>query len=169
MTHSLDNSGAARVASVLASDLAIRYRVVVICARRSGRNDYPVSSAVEIMYIPGLLDRERRYIQSMERYMKALKKAQNVYASVSLLYQMNRLNVNSRTGDKVICSERSNPRMDEDGNRFEELQNIYEKADHVVFQSSVVQNLFNKEVRRHSSILPNPVGVSCIRKQVVRH
>lgn len=96
--------------------------------------------------------------------MRVLKRSQNVYASISLLYQMNLLNVESRSGDKVICCERNNPRKTDDAYRFEEIQQIYERADYVVFQTAVVRNLFNENVRGHCSILPNPVGVTCLRK-----
>lgn len=143
------------MASILASDLAQQYRIVVICARKAGKYDYPVSPDIEIMYIPGLLDSAGRYIRPLEKYMKALKKVQNVHTSISLLYLMNRLNVNSRAEDRVICSERNNPQKGTDLKRFEKIQRIYEKTDHVVFQSETVRGLFNKDVQGHSSILPN--------------
>lgn len=152
-----------------ASELIDRYRVVIITARRSGRNRHPVSPETEIMHIPGFLDSSGRYIRLLSGYMRALKRSQNVYASISLLYQMNLLNVESQSKDKVICSERSNPRKTDYAYRFEEIQQIYERADHVVFQSAVVRDLFNENIRGHCSILPNPVGVTCLRKSDPNH
>lgn len=40
---------------------------------------------------------------------------------------------------------------------------------HVVFQSAFVRDLFDENVRAHSTILPNPVSVSCRRSALVRH
>ena len=169
MTHALDHGGAERVATVLASELAKQYHVVIIAARRGGRNTYPLYSGVEVMYVPGILDISGRYVKYLSRYMHVLKKSQNVYASISFLYHMNLLNVESRAEDKVICCERNNPQKTEDSFRFEEIQQIYEHADHVVFQSSIVRDLFNENVRGHCSILPNPVGVACLRKKQTNH
>lgn len=169
LVNKLSNGGAQRVATVLASELTKKYHVVLINSRLL-KSYYPVSPQVELVCVPwGLWD-----FETIDRftavYMKAIKRRRNVYATISFLYISNKLNVLSKIpSEKVICCERNNPTRNEDNKRLEEIQRLYETADHVVFQSDSIRDLFSEKVKRHSTILPNPVGVTCIRSSAPEH
>lgn len=168
MIHALSGGGAERVGTILASELTAYYHVVLLY--REKRNDpFPISPEVDTMFVPSSWKPEKES-GWFPRYIKALKKRQGACVSISLLYYMNALNVSSRANDKIICSERNNPTKNEyDVGRFDHIQLLYERADHVVFQSTTVRDLFNDKVKSHCSILPNPVGVTCLRKEKTKH
>lgn len=163
--NTLNDGGAARVATILASEFSAWSRVIVLVRREKIDFSFPVSPNVEV----------ERIFMSLRNYhfnicwLKALKRIENVYATISMIYSANVLNVDSKVNDKVICSERSNP-LKEFGEPevFQRLSSLYERADHVVFQSETVRDFFGDAVKEHSSILPNPIGVACLRKTETR-
>ena len=164
MISALKGGGAQRVVARLASRLSSRYHVTLLCAADK-KGSFEIDPKVEIVCIPReLWDFHRRFPQ-LARWIKALKNARGAYASISFLHDMNALNVESRANDKVVCSERENPLKSVfDASRIENVRSCYERADHVVFQSERVRSLFSDAIRAHSTILPNPVGVTCERK-----
>lgn len=168
MIGRLFGGGAERVATVIASELTKKYHVVLLCVRQS-KDNFPVSPFVDIMYVPGSLWSRGRFSGIFAGYVKLLKRRQGAYASISLLYNMNDLNVNTKVGDKVICSERNNPTKNSDSVRIREIEDIYQRADHVVFQSTMVRDLFNDKVKEHCTILPTPVRVTCLRETNTKH
>lgn len=164
MIGTLRGGGAQRVVVRLASTLASKYHVTLLCGGEE-KGTYPINPEVEVVNIPReLWDYYRRFPQ-LARWIKSLKKARGAYASISFLHDMNSLNIESKANDKIICSERNNPfKSAFDAVRIDEVRSCYDRADHVVFQSERIRSLFSDVARAHSTILPNPVGVTCERK-----
>ncbi len=96
-------------------------------------------------------------------YIKSLKKHNNVYATLSFKSTEHFLNLDSKVDDKIICCELVNIKSDP-YYTFNQFQSCYSHADHVVFQTELVRNFFDDSVKKHSSILPNPIIVSCHRQ-----
>ena len=164
MIGTLRGGGAQRVVVRLASTLASKYHVTLLCGGEE-RGVYPINPEVEVVNIPRELWNFYRRFPQLARWIKALKKARGAYASISFLHDMNALNVESKANDKVVCSERNNPfKSAFDAVRIEDVRSCYERADHVVFQSERIRSLFSDVTRAHSTILPNPVGITCERK-----
>ena len=169
LIHALAGGGAERVATVLASGLSRWYHIVVLYTIKVN-HPYSLSSDVDLMYVPYRYRSDNTIDTPVSWFVRMIKKRQKAVASISLLYGPNALNVKSRGNEKVILSERNNPSKNEpDRFRLDKIQSHYEQADHVVFQSSVVRDLFSEKVRSHCSILPNPVNVTCLRKTETRH
>ena len=164
ISYGFKGGGVQRVVTTLASELAARFRVTLLYVG-SEKGIYPISPNVEIARITEeLFDHPERFAW-LARWIRALKKRRGVYASISFLYLMNSMNVASKADDIIVCTERNNPSKNEfEASLFEKIKKLYEQADHVVFQSERVRSLFNDAVKSHSSILPNPVGVTCERK-----
>ncbi len=163
--NALNDGGASRVATVLASEFSAWFRVIVIAKKAEIDFSFPVNRDVEIIYIP----MSSKNLRLQTRWLKTLKRIEKVYATVSFIFLANVMNVESKVHDKVICSERSNPLKEyPDPQKFQEINSYYERADHVVFQSKTVRDFFGDAVKSHCSILPNPVGVSCFRKDETR-
>ena len=167
MIYSAYGGGAERVACLLASGFAEKYPVTLVCCEDKGRT-YPLGSNVEVVYLPHFWDTEEQHERLLERYVRKLKRSRKVFASVSLMYTMNRLNVLTKGKEKVICSERNNPARREP-EHMAEIASMYARADHVVFQSKIVRDLFGDTVKSHCTILPNPVSVECPRSTETRH
>ncbi len=163
--NALNDGGASRVATVLASEFTAWFRVIVIAKRAEIDFSFPIDPEVEIICAP-MTSNNLRF---QTRWLKTFKRIENVYASISFIFLANVLNVESKANDKIICSERSNPLKEfADPQKFKEINSCYERADHVVFQSETVRDFFSDAVKSRSSILPNPVGVSCLRKNETR-
>lgn len=175
MVYSLYGGGAQRVATVLASELAARYRVLILTFKPDSRHktercgQFPINPEVEIIALPSSLQKYDDTFKRLARWIRTLKRIERVYASISFLYWMNYLNVESKANEKTICSERNNPTKQYfDRQRLDQIRSNYRRADHVVFQSRQIRDIFADEVGERFSILPNPVSVECERKQETR-
>lgn len=163
MIGSLNRGGAQRVASVLASELSDYYHVSLLI-RRDEEKAYPLDEKVEVIKLPnrGLNSKQFR------RYVILLKKLRRPVASISFMFDSNGMNIWGRCKCKKICCERNNPakKMPE---LFDETVEQYRKADHVIFQSEIVRDLYDENIKDHSTILPNPVSVTCYASPETRH
>ena len=162
MISSLGRGGAQRVASVLASELSRHYHVTVVIRKQAPRA-YQLDEKVELIRLPG------RWLGDIQagRYVLFLKKSRRPDASISFMFDSNNLNTRGRCSCKTICSERNNPAK-KNPRLFDATAEQYRKADHVVFQSETVRDLYDEEIRSHSTILPNPVSVACYASPVSR-
>ncbi|MDO4869835.1 MAG: glycosyltransferase [Bacillota bacterium] len=155
IVNSLGGGGAQRVATIVASGLSEKYNVTLVIGKKR-EVEYPVSDKVEVLRIPI----ENLTRDSMIQYMKILKRVRKPAACISFMFDGNRLNLSAEGPGKVICSERNNP-VKKNPQRFPETVAQYEKADHVIFQSTTVRNLYEEDIRARSTVLPNPVNISC--------
>lgn len=163
MISSFSRGGAQRVASVLASELSSRYHVTAVISREV-EDAYPLDEKVEVLMLPN----DGISAEQFRRYVILLKKLRRPVASISFMFDSNRMNVWGSCRCKAICSERNNPakKMPE---LFDQTVEQYRAADHVIFQSEAVRSLYDEEIRKHSSILPNPVSVTCYASPETRH
>lgn len=168
MIYSMYGGGAERVASILANGLSEKYRVVTICHEKKDP-EYYLNEQIERVYTPvhfrGPIAEQKR---QREYFVRTYKRIRKPVASISFMYAMNDLNVHTKCGDAVICSERNNPAMREP-EHMKDITSFYREADHVVFQSSSVRDLFDSRIAAHSSIIMNPVNVSCCRNGHAAH
>ena len=155
---SKSKGGAQRVACQVASGLTAHYNVALIFGS-DARYFYPLDERVRLLHIPLLYFDPLDLIKT--QMLRRLKQDLRIDLSISLLLNMNRLNVRSKGRDRVIVSERNNPAVAYP-ETFAETKRIYAKADHVVFQTREVQSLYDEQTRAHSSILPNPVSVHAL-------
>ena len=167
MVDSFYRAGAQRVAATLADGLSEYYSVTLFCKKKDDP-EYPAPEGVGILYLPQFIGDKEEQARYEERYVKWIKMRLRIKASISMLFWMNDMNVRCRVRDKVICCERNNPSKKEPEN-MSRICSIYEQADHVVFQSQKVRDLFPESVKNHSSIILNPTQTDVKRKGSTRH
>ena len=158
MISSMKREGSQKVACLIASGLEEECDVTVLCGNRR-EDSFAVDERVKIETMPPFHYDLFRILSAF--YVKKIKKSFGIDVSFSMLFGMNVLNVITRTGERVIVSERNDPRRAYP-KRFIFTKFIYTFADHVVFQTEEVRSMYSRRVRAHSSILPNPVSVSCM-------
>lgn len=153
----LGQGGAQRVISYLVPALADTCNVYVLTAK-DYEICYPMDSRAVLLCLPQM-DYDRIYCFSAE-YLRLVKQKYRIDISLSFLFPMNRLNVLSKGKERILVSERNNPKIaaPED---FQKTCLYYALADHVIFQTREVQSFYGRRTQAHSSILPNPVSVSC--------
>lgn len=158
MIDSLGGGGAERVACQLASGLADSCNVALLYSRER-ENEYPVDSRVQRIQMP--IFSFGCFLAPSSAYVREIKRRFHIDVSISLLHFMNCRNVYSKGRERVIVSERNNPQLGHP-EKYAASKVIYDRADHVVFQTREVQAMFSEKTQRHSSILPNPVSVTCL-------
>ena len=158
MIPSLARGGAQRVVLRLTDSLAEKCSIYVLIEQEK-ENIYQLSSRTETLFLPHFYHDISRLLSA--HYVRILKKKYHIDVSLSLLFSMNWRNVFSKGKEKVIVSERNNPKIAHQKTyRMTHLVNAL--ADHVVFQTKEVQSFYCRSTQAHSSILPNPVSVSCL-------
>lgn len=162
MVDSIKRCGAQRVACQAASALAAKFNVILLICRER-EDTYSLDPRVQLVCLPTIYYGNRRKVAIL--YTRAIKEKYRIDISLSLLHQMNCLNLYSKGEECVIVSERNNPRLAYP-ETFSECKKIYDRADHVIFQTREVQSMFSEKAQAHSSILPNPVSVSCLAEDV---
>ncbi len=161
LCYSFHGGGAERVACRLAEAFAEEAQVIMLCAELKERT-YLTGDGIPVLALPRFTGPPKLKLWEQARYTAWLKKKFRVDAAISFMFTMNRLNAASKGRELVICSERNNPARREP-EHMEEIERIYRRADHVVFQTETVRNLFSDAVRAHSSVIPNPVEAPCER------
>ena len=158
IVSSATKGGAQRVACQVANGLSEKYNIALIFGS-DPRYCYPIDTKVTLLHIPRLYFDAKDLIKA--QIVRKIKRNLNIDVSISFLLRINRINLNSRQGERVIVSERNNPLIAYP-ETFNETKRIYAKADHVVFQTREVQSLYDPETQSHSSVLPNPVSVQTL-------
>jgi len=170
----IDCGGVEYEASLLSSGVIRYYNLLLIVPHNFYRSFYrkSIPSKTNKLHIHGLFFEiaEKNIINSSNLlykylvfYIKTIKKHNNVYATLSFKSTEHFLNLESKANDKIICCELVNIKSDPKYT-FNQFQSCYSHADHVVFQTELVRNFFDNSVKKHSSILPNPIIVSCHRQ-----
>ncbi|MBR3195995.1 MAG: glycosyltransferase [Clostridia bacterium] len=174
LISALYGGGAEKVCCLLASELAKTCHVTVAYAIDRGIR-YPLDPSCETVLIPqmrvrflrGYLLRAALLLKTV-MFCRKLKKKRKIDVTVSLLLEMNQLNVLSRAGDRVITSERANPKKYQ-AEKFGRTRWIYGCSDYVVFQSEQIRHLYGKRVLKHSGVICNPVSVPCKAQEIRAH
>ncbi len=154
--------GAERVACHVAAGLADSCNVILLYAA-GFEEQYEIDSRVKVICLPDFYYDFKGAFSSS--YIRKIKKAYRIDVSLSFMYRMNRLNLLSKSGEFAVVSERNNPRQTRP-EHFRGTKIIYALADYVVFQSEEVRAMYRQTVHVHSSVLPNPVAVSCLASNV---
>ncbi len=157
MISSLSRNGAQRIAVRLAEELAGICNVYLVYEQEK-KEIYPVSGQVEVIRKPPFRH-DFLHLFSFY-YIRMLKKKYRIDVSLSMLLGMNCKNIFSKGKERVIVSERNNPKIAYP-KTFLITKLVYALADHVVFQTEEVRSLYCRYTQKHSSILPNPVSVTC--------
>ncbi|MBQ6621284.1 MAG: glycosyltransferase [Mogibacterium sp.] len=165
MIPSLYGGGAEKVCCILASALAERHHVTVGYLIEKDE-EYPLHPDCERVLLPwgscrrwNIPGRLLKWCRNI-RGIRKIKKERSIDVTVSFLMALNLFNVLSRYHDRVITSERANPKkyLPE---KFWITRFSYAHSDHVVFQSELVRHYYSGRILRHSSVIPNPVSVRC--------
>ncbi len=161
VTSSLYYGGAQKVASLLASGLSNEFNVTVAYCFDSGRQ-HSLPDNCRIRKLPdykrnaGFLEKTR-CVRKQIRTLRALKTDLEIDAAVSLGNISNLINAMSKGKERVICSERSNPKRSWGKWFFLITHFLFARSDLVVFQSQTIRNLYGKRIRDKSCILKNPL------------
>ncbi len=161
LISTLGGGGAERVTSILANELSQKYRVHLMHIY-SGKEKYEIVPAVHVIdasWNDRLLHSRIRWPFKMLSVLSA-KIRYRIDTTVSMLYKPNQYNSLIHWMDRRIMSERNDPSR-KPVQEFEDAKKSYAKADLVVFQSERVQSLFSEDIQKKSTIIRNPISVSC--------
>lgn len=156
--------GVERVAANLASELSEKYNVSVAYYHSSEQN-HPVGEGYQVYQLGERDDGKQNPIYLMFFFAKLipklrrLKRELNIDLAFSMMPGPSLINILSRGGEHIVCSERSNPKKEKRKSFFPLVQWIYQKADMVIFQSEQIRHLFPERVQKKSCILKNPVEI----------
>ena len=161
VTSSLYYGGAQKVTYLLADGLSEEYDVTVAYCFDSGRS-YSYNEKCRIRKLPeygknaGIWEKAD-CIGKQIRSLRALKKELDVDVSVSFGNIANFINVSSKGKERVVCAERSNPKLSWGYWFFPQTRLLYKRADFVIFQSETIRKLYGERIRAKSCILKNPL------------
>ena len=168
MISSLAGGGAERVTVNLSNSLCDAYDVCVVTLFNNP-DDYVPDERVELFrfsdYTAGMPKLKRKIIKGCSYLVKLLwvrnlKRDWKPEATISMLTIPNLFNALTDCGDFRIVSERADPSII-GGSYYRRAKVSSLLADHTVFQSRRVQMMFSDRVQKKSSIILNPVTVSC--------
>ena len=161
---SLAGGGAERVTVNLCNELSKRYNVTLLTLYASP-DAYSPDDAVKIMryydYLAKLPLPVRKIMKGVPPrllWVRSIKKALMPDVTISMLQTPNLVNALTCTGDFMIVSERADPLvLGREYYRSAKLS--MSRADHVVFQSKRIRNMFSEKIQEKSSVILNPVSV----------
>ena len=163
---SLGGGGAERVTTILASEFSKKHTVYLL-HMYDKKNTYHISNTVNMIdasWSNGTFLEKWFHIAARWPFWACsifrAKKKHHIDVTISMLHKPNLYNSLIRWRDRRIMSERNDPSR-KTSTEYENAKRSYSKADHVVFQSERVKNLFEIETQKKSSIIRNPISVSC--------
>lgn len=159
---SMSRGGAERVISILANEYAKKGWSVSIVMLLRNEVGYELDSRVDLVDLTGGIDsRIKRipyWLKSIRLCVKQIKPDVIVAfaARINVLVQLACMGLK----EKIIVSERNDPRFDGRGKLTEMLTRfLYPKASRVVFQTKRAMSYFNKNIQRNGVIIYNPIQV----------
>lgn len=161
---SLTGGGAERVTINLSGELSKRYDVT-IATLYSQTDAYAHDEKVKVIryydFIAKLSPPVRKIIKGIAprlMWVNSIKRSLMPDVTISMLRVPNLVNALTRKGDYRIVSERADPSVI--GRSYYMYAGLASSlADHTVFQSRRVQNMFPSRIREKSSVILNPVNV----------
>lgn len=146
----IGTGGAERVISTLASYCADNGDDVHLITFRDTQNSYPISSVVKHTRVEG---KPIRRVIAIRKYIK--ENSIDVYVTFELNYGVI---CSMGTGVKYITSMRNDPRNDVVSLRERLFRYLnFRFAHHVVFQTNEIMAYFPKAIRKHGSVIMNPL------------
>ena len=174
LVTSIGGGGAERVACRLASELSKRHHVYLIYYENR-TNTYHIDPTVHVLpCLTKSISSDYRIIKWLFRKYNTLRQLTmltvvrikyNIDSTVSFLRRPNVLNVMAGGKCRRIVSERNDPSCQDERYRKRALF-VNQRADHIVFQTKRVQEMYPENIRRKSSVIVNPVEVSCMAASV---
>ncbi len=174
LVTSIGGGGAERVICRLASELSKRHHVYLIYYDNR-TNTYHIDPAVHVLpCLNKRISSDYRIVKWLFRkynilrqltMITAIRIKYNIDSTVSFLRRPNILNVMAVGKCRKIVSERNDPSCQDERYRKRALF-VNRRADHIVFQTKRVQEMYPDNIRRKSSVIVNPVEVSCMAASV---
>ena len=168
----LYGGGAEKVCSILTSALSEKHRVTVAYMADTEQR-YPFRDRCEFVRIPdcesgpGKIGALVRLLRR-SAFVRRLKRERKVDISISFLLAACQMNLLSRRGERIIASERVNPRKYQP-EKFWRTRILYALSDYVVFQTEAIRSLYGGIVRQHSGVIENPITICCRASEARRH
>ena len=163
VTTALYLGGTQKIAYILANALSERHNVIVAYCLDSERR-HPYGEKCVLRKLPeydngASLLKKIGVIRKQVKALRSIKKEFDVDAALSLGNLSNLINALSRGKERVVCSERSNPKRSWGAWFFPITRLIFGRSDYVVFQSERVRNLYGRRIRQKSRVLKNPLHI----------
>ncbi len=173
MIASLGGGGAERVTTILASEFSKKYPVhLLYMSRKKQKYDFdPNVHLIDCAWDSTFLEKHFNIVirwpfKACTVLMTKWKYHPDV--TVSMLHKPNLYNSLICLRDRRIMSERNDPSR-KPAIEYQHAKSSYSRADHVVFQSMRVKGLFSKQIQDKSSIIRNPIRVSCFADKLPRN
>ena len=164
--------GAERVMSTLANQFVEHGDAVRLVTMKAPECAYSLDPRVELVGAGARLDASSLWqmlcsavsvLRGIVFYQRQLRSYQPD-AVMSFLTYSNMIAVlcGRRSGIPVVISERSDP-LQRNKLIVKLVEKIYPKADCIVCQSETIEQYFkNVDVKAHTTVIPNPINLSCI-------
>lgn len=166
-TGSMGRGGAERVISILSNYLSERgWDVTIIMLLHDITDGYSLDERVKIInFLPKSPISTPKKILRNIKLVRAYIKKEKPDVAVSFMAQNILISGIACRGlnIKFIASERIDPAKVKRNMAYKKvLENIYRKANKVIFQTKRAKEYFNTEIQKNSVIIGNPVSVSCL-------
>lgn len=156
ISHSAAGGGAERVATVIANGLCrLEQTEVFFCAIHSDKREYFLDDRVSYTFISEEGDSRMARMLSRMKGLRRLLKDNRIDVMISFVYDegyaamfMPKL--------KKIYSLRNDPSRIK-RRRMWIIERLYVHADQVVFQTNDAKAFFGRRIRKHGTVIPNPI------------
>lgn len=159
----IGKGGAERVVVNIANQMVKDGYSVSIFTIMSGEENYKLDEGVEHIHLD--VEDRNRLLRIIKRFFKlrSMVKRSNAgtviafdryYGILSALF----------TGKRVIGSERNDPYSNMPAHSIQKYIRdwLYHRVDYMVFQTEYAQNYFSNNIKKHSTIIPNPVSADML-------
>ena len=167
---SMGRGGAERVISILANYYAEKdcdVDIVLLLNNKVNYNLHPKIRIVDLTSNGSYIKNIPYWFRNIRKYVKNEKPNK----IVSFVGRINMLVLTATMGlyVPVIVSERNDPKHDGRGKVLEIYGNfIYRRAQSIIFQTGYEKSCFSKKLYNKSYIIPNPINIMAVPKEVER-
>ncbi|MDO4354901.1 MAG: glycosyltransferase [Clostridia bacterium] len=155
----IGRGGAERVVVNIANQMAEDGYAVSILTIMSGEECYALAENVQHIHLG--VEKKNKLLQMLMRYLKIRSIIKHSDADTVVAFDRYYGIFGSLfTGKRVIGSERNDPYSNMPQNSIQKYIRdwLYKKADFVVFQTEYARDYFSDKIKRHSTIIANPVS-----------
>lgn len=159
----IGKGGAERVVVNIANQMADDGYSVKIFTILSGEVNYKLSEKVHHIHLN--VESRNRFVRIVKRFFTLRRFIKRCDADTIIAFdRYYGILCSLYAGKKVIGSERNDPYSNMPRKSFQKYVRdyLYQRVDHVVFQTEYAQDYFSKEIQKHSSIIPNPVAAAVL-------
>ena len=163
VNSSLTSGGSERVMSLIANEFSKRdYKVDMVLLYNYGYDTYDVNDKINVIrFNCESKIKPIKKIRQVKELRKVLK-ANKYDAIISFMQSVNIVTLIANIGlkNKVIVSERCNPKVRKSFIKNFLSNILYKKAYKIVFQTEEVKKYFKKDIQNKAVVIPNPVNNS---------